>query len=275
MIGVFLKPGLFARQSFEMAFRTLGSSLLQTLAQRMMPRAIGFNEVSAERLTGTVRGQIDDAEVYPQCLKGVVGRRFWHIQRDRKGERPVAIEQIGLPFDAVESRRLIATNTERNENAPMNRQQRNGIQAFEAHNPLVKGDCPICAKGGFDALVAFIGLSDLANGTDRHLSRQSILSPYLSIDQFLQFKLVGKLFRNGRFRNGIAGRIERVHRVKQRVRLFWRWSQFQKHRLFHRRRIAYLKNGVNSTQMPIPSRPKRKGLLTPWLKTRGFCKPVW
>ena len=217
MIGVFLKPGLFARQSFEMAFRALRSTLLQTLAQRMMPLAISFNEVSAERLTGAIGGQIDDTEVYSQRIRGIVGRRFWHVQRDRKVKRSVAIQQIGLPFDVVESRLLIAANTERNKNTPMNRQQRDGMQAFEAHYPLVKGDRPFCTKRGFDALVALIDLSDFADGTDSHLSGQIILRPYLGIDHLLQFKLVGKLFRKGRIRNGIAGCIERVHGVKQRV----------------------------------------------------------
>src|SRR5579863_1288649 len=139
----------------------------------MRTRSYFFNLRTTEGFTIGSSRKIDDTQINPKCLRAIVGRWFWHIKGHCKEKHTVAIEQIGLPLDVVQAGLLIATHAERDEDTPMHRQQRNGIHAFEAHHPLIKGDCSLRAKRGFDALVAFVDLSDLANSANSHLSGQA------------------------------------------------------------------------------------------------------
>lgn len=263
MIGVFLETGLPSRQLLEVAFRALRPTLLQALTELVVALAIVLNGLTAKGLTVAIGGKVDDAQVYPQRLAGVVRLRGGNIQRHRKRESAVTVEQVGLPFDLIETGLLIATNAEGNQDAAMQGQQGDFIQSLKGHQALIIGHGPFTAEGHFDALIALIRLSGFANGAYRQLRRQTETLPHIDIDELLQLELVGTLLIKGHLGNGITRIVKGVHGLKKRAMLFWRWSQFQEHRLFHSRSIAHL---VRYCQYPtsykerrIPPRLERAG----------------
>src|SRR6266567_8930008 len=162
----------------------------------------------------------------------------------------MAIDEIGLSFDGVQASSLISTNLERNEDTPVQRQERDGKQALQAHDSLVIDNRPLWLKGGLDALITLIGFTGFADGANSQLRGKLIRRTQLTIDQLLQGKLVRRLFGKGHACHVVGCLIEGVHRLKQGVVLFFGWYQFQEHRLFHTSMVASSEKGVNRLWYP-------------------------
>ena len=239
MIGVFAETGLASRQFFKMAFRRFRPAPLQALTKIVVPLSVLLHGVPAKGLTGAIGGKIDDAQIHAQRVGHLVRRGRGNIQRHRKEERPVPIEQVGLSLDLVKTGCLRATEAKRNQHPTGERQKRDLAQSLQGHQTLVIGDCPLATEGWFDALVTRIRLSGLADCSDRHLRRERELLTHLGVDQLLQLELIRQLLIKSHLSNRITRIIEGVHGLKQRVVLFWRWGQFQEHRLFHAAIIAH------------------------------------
>jgi hypothetical protein len=156
MVGVFLEAGFLPREFLEMAFSALRSTLLQTLAQRGMPLAVLLNCFAAKGLALAIGGQIDHTKIDSEGPIRGVKSWFRHIEGHSQVEHAVAIEQVGLPFDPISTRFLIATNTERNQHASRERYERNRVQTFEGHDTRIIDDSALWLKGWLDALVPLI-----------------------------------------------------------------------------------------------------------------------
>src|SRR4051794_15851394 len=101
MIGVFLKPGLFARELLEMSFRRLCAALLQTLAQSMVSFAVPFYSFTAEGFTCAIGGKVNDTQVNTQHSIRNVRCGFRHIESHSKIECASTIDEISLSFDPI------------------------------------------------------------------------------------------------------------------------------------------------------------------------------
>jgi hypothetical protein len=134
MVGIALEPGFSTRELFEMPFGRPGSAFLKTAAKGGDVLSVLLDRLTAKGFPLRVSSQVDDAKVNTQ------GSTFWlrrrvrrNIKRYRKKESPMAIEQIRLPFDAIQTGLLIASHTERDQHTALQCQQGNLIQAFEGH----------------------------------------------------------------------------------------------------------------------------------------------
>jgi len=264
MIPVFAESGFFARKFLEMSLRGFRAALLQALAQGMMTLARLLNGLPAKGFALTIGCQIDDAQINAQDTRRLVWFRSRNIQRDRQKELPLAIEQVGLSFDAVQTGLLIAANAEGDKYAALQCQERDSQQALEAHDSLIVDHRAFWLEGGLHALVTLVGFTGLANRTDRQLRRQFVRPAQVTIDLALQFKLIGGLFSTGDLCHIITRGIKGVHRVKQGAVLFWRWDKLQEHRLFHGLSVAGIERVVSSFS------PLRGVQFLPWLKPRGI-----
>src|SRR3989442_14165176 len=156
MVGVTLEAGFTPRKFLEMTLSRLGTPLLQALPKRMVPFAVDFDGLPAEGLSCAIRCKIHNAQVYAKCLLWFIWRWFRNVKRHGQIEGTVAVDEISLTLDAVKPCLLIAANTERNEYAARERQERNGVQSFEGHHSLVINNSALFPEGRLDALIAFV-----------------------------------------------------------------------------------------------------------------------
>src|SRR2546422_10557691 len=119
MIRVLAKPGFFAGQFLEMSLSRLGATLLEALAQGCMTQALVLDLRTAEGLARRIGGQIENAQIDSQRSYGFISSGFRNIQGHSQVPRSLAIEQISLSLDAIESRLLVITDTEGNQHAPL------------------------------------------------------------------------------------------------------------------------------------------------------------
>ena len=251
MIGVFLKSGLFARELLEMPFRAFRPAFLQALPKGMMALAVLFDRLTTENFTGAIGRKVDNTQVNTQDIRGSNGFRRGNVKGDGKVEDTLAIEQIGLPLDAGKARLLIPTDTKRNQHAARKRQQGDGRQSLEGHDPFIIDDCPFWLEGRFAALITFVGFTGFADAPDSQLSSQFTGCTQLSIHHFLQCKLVRCLLRKGDGGDIVGCFIKGMHGVKQCISLFRCRHQLQEHRLFHRTMVQPLMRFVNRPWEPV------------------------
>src|SRR5438128_6779914 len=137
-----------------MTFSRLCATFLQALPQCCMTLAVLFNGFSAKCLTFTIGGKVDNAQIHAKRSIRSTRRRGGNIQRHRQREGPVAVEQIGLSFDAPHPGRLIASDQERHEYTARKRQEGDGSQALKGHDSFIVDKSALWPECGLDALVA-------------------------------------------------------------------------------------------------------------------------
>lgn len=245
MIRILVEPRLFARELFEMAFRTLGATLLQALPQSVVSLAGGLNSLSTKGFAFRVCRKVDNAQINPKSSSHVIGHRFRHIKGHSQIEHATMQDHISLPFDALEPGLLIGSHAVGNQDTARKSQERHLTNALEGHHAGVIDDSPFWLEGRLDTLITLVGVAGFTNTPDSQLSRQLVGGTQVAIDHLLQFKLVGGFVHEGNVCHVVCPRIERMHGFKQGVMVFWRWCQFQVHRLFHTDSIAELRSSVS------------------------------
>jgi Pentapeptide repeats (8 copies) len=260
MIGVFPEPAFFAREVLEMPFGGLCPTLLQALTKGLMPLAVAFNKLTAERLTFAIGGKVDYTQVDTEGVSSFIGCWSGNVKGYSQIENAVAIEQVRLPFHRIHTGLLVCSYLEGNQDAPLEGQEGNGQQALKAHDPFIVDDSPFWLKGWLNALVSLVGFTGLTNGPNSQLSRKLVGTPQLTIHEFLQFKFVGGLLTKRDLSHIIASSVKGVHGFKQGLMLFSCRRKFQEHGLFHRTSILRIEKSVNGQESPTTHAPNKERL---------------
>ncbi len=137
MIGVFLKLGFLAREFLEVSPGALCATFLQALPKRMMTLPCFLNSLAAKGLTLTIGSQIDNAEINTEDVSHFIGRGFRDIKRHCQVEDPLAIEQVRLSLDRLQSGLLIVANAEGYEYPPGECYEGDLIKPFESHHTRI------------------------------------------------------------------------------------------------------------------------------------------
>ena len=122
MVGIFAETFFAPRELFQAPFCVFRSTFLQALAQGMMALARLLNRLSAKRLTLAIGSQIDHAEINPEGILRGIRRRGGNIKGHSQIECSIAVQQIGLSFDASHTGLLIASDQERDKYTARKRQ---------------------------------------------------------------------------------------------------------------------------------------------------------
>src|SRR6266566_3319846 len=252
MIGIFAETGFTPTELFEMTFSRLGTTLLKLLPQSVQTLTSLLNLSTTECLTSAIGGYVDNAQVNTQRISRFIRRWGGNIEGHSQIPCSIAIEQIGLPLDGIQTGLLIWPNPERYQDTALDSQKRDGQQAFEGHHALIIDDGTFWLKCGLDALVALIGFTRLANRTNSQLSRKFVGATQFAIHQLLQLKFVGGFFGKGHARYIVTCCVKGMHCIKQGVVLFFSWSKLQEHRLFHASSLASIEKFVNRKEKPNP-----------------------
>ena len=221
MVGIFPESFFVSREFLEMPSGRLCPSFLQALTQTMIALANFLNLLTTERFTLAISGKIDDAQVYPKRPAfGCVRHWLRRINGYSQVEGSLAIDQIGLPLDTIQAGLLVPSYLKGNQDTPLQRQERDGEQSLEGHDPLIVDNCSFWFEGGLDALVSFVDLCRLAYRPNSQLSREFVGGTQLTIDQLLQLHFIGHLFSKCNVSHIVTRSIESAHRLKQGLMLF-------------------------------------------------------
>lgn len=241
MVYIFSETSFTTGQLFEMPLSRLRTFLLESRTKLLHTLSVLFDSLSAKRLTFRVSCQSGYAQI---DSKGTTFRFIRRGSRNVKGyckvEGAVTIEQIGLSFDRVHTGLLVATHAEGDKHSPLQCQERDFIQPFKGHQTFIIGYGPFRSEGWLIALVPLVAVNNLTNSSNSHLRRQIEAFADITIDHLLKLKFVSELLIEGCLSDIVTRIIESMHRLKKSGMLFWRWSQFQEHGLFHTGIIAQL-----------------------------------
>src|SRR5262249_40074813 len=105
---------------------------------------------------------------------------------------------------------------------------------------------------GMYLLFALVRLTDLANRPDGHLRGQTQLRADVTVDQPLQFDLVGASLAKGDRRNGVASGVEGLQCPQERGVLVSSGSEFDKQGLFHSTSVSQLRGHVSGLDVIWP-----------------------
>ncbi len=113
MIGIFAETGFTPTELFEMTFSRLGTTLLKLLPQSVQTLTSLLNLSTTECLTSAIGGYVDNAQVNTQRISRFIRRWGGNIEGHSQIPCSIAIEQIGLPLDGIQTGLLIWPNPER------------------------------------------------------------------------------------------------------------------------------------------------------------------
>jgi hypothetical protein len=228
VIRVTSEPLLLARQFLQAPLGRASLLLLQLCPQPAMPETNGLRFGTTMALPVRVRSNIRYAKIHTQEL-GRFNRRIGRkVNRTQQIELAFAVDQIGLPLDAVEALPLVLTVNHGNDHALIReRPQTNLIDAFEAHDALIVGDRTRRLKDRAFLLVARKAFNCFANRANRHLRRKAKTRTNFRVGQLVDRGLAKYAsIKPATCREG-RGLVTALHRSQQAFRLFGIRQQLQ------------------------------------------------
>lgn len=240
-----LKARLFAAALPQPPPGRLGALALQPGAGAAVPAAGAEDQGAGVLVPVRVGGNIDDAQVHAEHVIGIEWRLFGGVHRHRQKPLSVAEDQVGLPSAAVQPRCLVGAEANRDNDPPGKRQEGNAVGTLPRHEPLVVRERAVGPELGPLRLVSLERFTHFADRANRHLGRQAKRIAGRVVSLVLQLVFVRRAEPEGHARQVVAGGVERLQRLPQGVRLFWRRFQFDQQGLLHDRSIQSMRCSVN------------------------------
>lgn len=251
-----LEPGLTIAESphgpasvpASPAFETVVHPLAHRPTNAMVLASHLLDRLSADSLSVAGSGDVGDSKIDPKEFMNFNRRVFCQINGAVKVELPVAVNKVTLALDAVETLALVFAVNHRDNLTAGERQQADLVDALEAHQALIVGHRPCRPELRALRLVPLKAFDRLADGPNRHLTRQSEPLAKVVVTATVNARL--REYRGvetdlGRERGGL---IEPLHRVEHEAFLFAVRQQAQLERKLH----AYIiwTNSIHSKGRP-------------------------
>jgi hypothetical protein len=184
------EPSLLSRENPQTASGGAGLFLLKIPAQSPMAVPNGFDVRSGMALAIGIASDVRHTQVHAQKVgwlnSGTGGEIYGAVQV----EFSLAIHQIGLPFDSVESLLLILAVHQRDDNpAFRQRPQAYAVESLEAEDTLVVRDCPMRLEYRTEFFIATEAFHGFTDGADGHLRGQCEAGPDFRIRPFMYRRL--------------------------------------------------------------------------------------
>lgn len=187
-----------------------------------------------------ISGDITDAKVHSQEVRRLDGGRVGKIDRAVQVELPFAVNQIGLPFDAVKSPLLVLAINQRDYNTTFGkRPQADFIDALEAEDSLIVSNGSVGLERWADLLASVEAFDGLADGAHCHLSGESEPISNLAVRQFVDRRLGKHTSIEPAPRCKGCGFVHALHCRQQPSRLFRIGQQPQLERQLHYNRVYH------------------------------------
>jgi hypothetical protein len=227
------KTSLFAGTLFEKPLgllRTFGLELAPEFSMSL-PKPVDLRPRVS--LTVRVGDDINDAEVNTKKAIGFVGCRFWSIYHNRKVEDSVSEDKVGLSNLTVKPRLLVGTDSGRDNQPTIKRENGDFIESLPRQDTLVVYH----GRTGFKLMLRdfthLIAFRYLSYRPDCHLRRETKTLSQLVVDKPMYVELPEGLGIESNLRSVITGLIKGFHSLNQSFVLLWRRCKFYHQSLFH------------------------------------------
>jgi hypothetical protein len=183
---------------------------------------------------------VGDTKVHPEEIHWLNRSAIGNIYCTEQIKSALTVNEIGLPFNAVESLLLVFSVDQWN-NYPTfrHRPQTYAIHTLEAHDALVVSDCAMGLENWTDFLVALKAFHGFTDGADCHLGGESKATADLGVGQFMYARLTEYASRKSALRSERSGLIDSLHGCEKPLCLFGIGqklqleSQFQYYGVYH------------------------------------------
>jgi len=247
--GLFNGPaGVLAGSAFESQRRFHGQ---QPTPLRVTTSDI-FDLVVGESLPIAGRGDVDDAKIDAEELLGFDWGVFRQIGSAQQKELPVAVDQIGLPLESIESPALVFAHDDGNSLPTLKRQDAYSVDPLEREQAVIQGHG---SMGSELRIVGFISdktFCGLGNGPHRHLSGQAKLRSQLEVTQVVQRDPTKSARPEADLGCFAGSSIERRHRIQQQSLLEVIWQKLNLDGQLHCWIVGQLPSAVKEAAIPPP-----------------------
>lgn len=185
MIGVAAETGFTSGESAQDFLGPFGAQVLEPLPVAMMSPSYFLDRFTAADIPVTVGGDVDDSKVNTKKVVDFNRRFVWQVNRGVEVETAPATDKIALPLDPVEAFPLVLAENQGNKLPSFERKQAHTIHTFEAHQPLIVGHRAVRLERRTFLAVAPKALDRFANGTNRHLRRETKTLTEFPIAEFM------------------------------------------------------------------------------------------
>ncbi len=184
------KTALFTREYLKASLCCAGLFPLESRSKPAVTVTNGFYLRSGMPFAVRIASDIGYSKVHAKEVGGFNGRFVWQIDRAEKVELSFAINQIRLPFNAVEPLFLIFAVNKGNDYAAFRQcPQTHTVQPFEAENTFVVGDGTVGLENRALSFVPCEAFHRFADRTDSHLGGQAKTGPNPCVSQFVDGRL--------------------------------------------------------------------------------------
>lgn len=253
MICVGVEAFLSSTKLSEVAPGALGAGRLQGRTKLGDARTVGEDGFAGMRLPVRIEGKVTNSEVDAEPAIGLNGRAVRHVNGYEQEKLTLAINQVGLTADTLESSAVVGANGARHNEPPVERQEAHAVEpVLEAVEALVVRDSAMGPEGAAPALVATIDLADLADGPHGMLCRQAEEVSHLPVVEPLQSELVCRPKLEGPLGEPVACFVHANHRGKQPSFFLEAHQQSNRRDELHKLRRSTPKHTSNRRQRFLP-----------------------
>lgn len=181
-----------------------------------------------------VGGDILDAEVHAENTVEVDRISFFNFAGGEEIEDALAVDKITLALLSLHQFVGAFRADIGNLNSSVERGNRSGAQIRPVTEVAqIIRDRAMLGKPALTLLIELIGVGDLGDSPNGHLGRESKPLPHLMVNEFMKVVLSQLSSLPAALRDIVAGGVDSLKRVFQRVRLFSRANQLQLCGQFH------------------------------------------
>ena len=239
MVGIGSKSLFLAGALFKKPF-----SLLRAVGLKFRPHLGVSLSKTTDGRTGVespirVGSDVLDTQVYAQ--KAIRLIRCWlrGINHNCQVKNAITENKVGLSNLSIESSFLISTNPDRDKLATLKSKNRDLVQSLPREDALVIDHSRVGLEDRLNRAVSFVGFRDFTNSTDSHLGRKP-KTPNILINSLLKAYLISCFKFEGKSRDVVAGFIESLHCLKEKLVLLLVRRQFNHQCLLHSPIVDYI-----------------------------------
>ena len=177
--------------------------------------ADGLDMLPADMLAVAGGDELIDAKINAQELLDFNGSLVGQVDGAEQVELPIAVDQVALALEPVESLPLVFAEDDRDDLPTLQGENANPIHTLEGHQSLIENHSAQRLEHrvlSFVALEAINGLSDCANG---HLARQTESFTKFTVTECMNARLTESVSVETDLGRMAGSSIERTHSVQQ------------------------------------------------------------
>lgn len=239
VVNVICHSAFFAAALFEQPFSRFSTLALQFLSQLGVTAAKVIQMVAGVGVAIRISGNILNTQVNADKFININWLRCFNFARAKQVKSTVNISQVRLAALILQQFKLSLAGGKRNTLTALGGPDRNLLLInVPAQDSGVIGDSAVLLKKALGFLIQLVGVSNLRDAADYHLSSKAKVAFHIIITHFMKPKLVKYTIAPRPLAYTITGRVSRFQCFEQRLVLLLIRLQLHFSRKFHRIIVA-------------------------------------